>query len=340
MKRNNALDIAKGIGMYLVILAHTCSKSNVVNLIYLFHMPLFFFVSGMITYYSNKEIAFKDFFKKKIKSLIVPYLFFFIFSFLYWYIIERKIRNQINISALDVFLNIFICKADESLYLHNVVLWFLPCMFVTEMLFYYIIKLKKQKIIFVIAFIIGYILNVNNIILPFCLETSLITIIFMYIGYLYSQKMEKTRRNKIISIILCIISIVGIMLCMHFKQKTNLLNHQYGNLILFFVGSFSGINIILQISDFINKMFVKRISKLLSYFGKSSLIIMLCHEPIKRIILKIISIVFGITVEVLRKNFIYSNIITILILVSMIPIAFIINNYLAIIIGKNNIKVH
>ena len=51
--RENNLDIAKGIGILLVVLAHVL-QSKVETFIYIFHMPFFFFISGMTLYYSYK----------------------------------------------------------------------------------------------------------------------------------------------------------------------------------------------------------------------------------------------------------------------------------------------
>ena len=46
--RDSTIDIAKGIGIFLVVLGHfTVFASPLYHYIYLFHMPLFFFISGM-----------------------------------------------------------------------------------------------------------------------------------------------------------------------------------------------------------------------------------------------------------------------------------------------------
>lgn len=43
--RDTVVDVAKGIGILLVILGHL--KNPIMDFIYAFHMPLFFFISGM-----------------------------------------------------------------------------------------------------------------------------------------------------------------------------------------------------------------------------------------------------------------------------------------------------
>ena len=98
MKRDITIDIAKGIGIILVVLGHVITLKSINSFIYYFHMPLFFFISGEALHYSYKNnITLKDFIKKRAKTILTPYFVFSIICFLYWIIIERKIRNQFDI---------------------------------------------------------------------------------------------------------------------------------------------------------------------------------------------------------------------------------------------------
>lgn len=45
--RDTTVDIAKGLGIFLVVLGHVPIPMWLCTPIYLFHMPLFFFLSGM-----------------------------------------------------------------------------------------------------------------------------------------------------------------------------------------------------------------------------------------------------------------------------------------------------
>lgn len=47
-KRNSYIDIAKGLGMLLVIWGHIKQGGLSVDFTYSFHMPFFFFLSGML----------------------------------------------------------------------------------------------------------------------------------------------------------------------------------------------------------------------------------------------------------------------------------------------------
>lgn len=79
-QRIHWIDIAKGIGIILVSFGHIRNGDGQsvwlpaldtpINIIYLFHMPLFFFLGGL-TVSSRRQ--FPDFLKVKAKTLLIPY---------------------------------------------------------------------------------------------------------------------------------------------------------------------------------------------------------------------------------------------------------------------------
>ncbi|MBE6837413.1 MAG: hypothetical protein E7509_05435 [Ruminococcus sp.] len=71
--RNSQIDIIKGIGIILMVGGH-CGMPFT-HFIYLFHMPLFFLMSGYL-WKDPKEYSFSssfDFLKRKLKGLLLPY---------------------------------------------------------------------------------------------------------------------------------------------------------------------------------------------------------------------------------------------------------------------------
>lgn len=53
--RNVSLDFAKGIGMILVVYAHIVFFEPMLTIVYSFHMPLFFVISGIL--FNEKNIT-------------------------------------------------------------------------------------------------------------------------------------------------------------------------------------------------------------------------------------------------------------------------------------------
>ena len=66
-------DIAKGIGIVLVVWGHSSLPFEFRKWVYSFHMPLFFILSGY--FYKSQKYGFTDFFLRKLRTLIIPYFF-------------------------------------------------------------------------------------------------------------------------------------------------------------------------------------------------------------------------------------------------------------------------
>lgn len=72
LKRESYLDIAKGLGIIMVILGHI-EIGFATKWLYSFHLPLFFFVSGICFHYKEN---FFHYLKKKVKRCLIPYFVF------------------------------------------------------------------------------------------------------------------------------------------------------------------------------------------------------------------------------------------------------------------------
>lgn len=87
MRRNEAIDIAKGLGIFLVVIGHTISPvsagnvfwTNVYQILYTFHMPLFFFLSGAVSSLIRGENK-CQLIKSRIIRLMLPY---FVWAIIY-----------------------------------------------------------------------------------------------------------------------------------------------------------------------------------------------------------------------------------------------------------------
>ena len=62
-KRINWIDVAKGIGIFIIVLGHVLKTGFLRQLIFSFHVPFFFLLSG-VTLNTNQK--FLNFVKKKI----------------------------------------------------------------------------------------------------------------------------------------------------------------------------------------------------------------------------------------------------------------------------------
>ena len=340
-KRNIQLDIMKGIGILLVIVGHISQNKTLNTWIYSFHIPLFFFVSGIIYYMAN-VCGSKEFLVRKYKSLLIPYLVFSTLSFIYWCFIERYLRGSSE-SVMHQFIEIFLSQGGDSNHEFNVALWFLPCLFVMEILFDFIRRRfndKKYIMSFlVICSIVGFIFSQYiPIRLPFSIDTMFVAIPFYGIGFLIAPFFNSI--NYFINDNKTIISIVFILLSLgvlFFYKGNNFNNNNYSNYILLYIVSFIGIILIIIFSNIINK------NRILLYLGSNTLILMCIHEPLKRIVLIIVSKITNINTDVLRSNIFLIILLSVLLILIMYPFINIIKIYMPFMIGKfkskKNLKV-
>lgn len=146
-KRIAWVDHAKAIGIVLVVLGHTWGLSTLtMNLIYSFHMPLFFFLSGFLLKerYLNKN--FWEYLARLVRSLVIPYVCFWLISYIYWLLTHALTLDPTKYYGLT-FWQLFTGflygtgDLDHTLYIINVDLWFFTCLFSTTLLFYIVYRL-------------------------------------------------------------------------------------------------------------------------------------------------------------------------------------------------------
>lgn len=82
--RYDWLDLAKGIGIVLVVMGHTLFPLH--SAIDVFHMPLFFILAGLTLKVSSMD----TFLLKKIDSIFIPYIFFCIVSVPISYLVPHE----------------------------------------------------------------------------------------------------------------------------------------------------------------------------------------------------------------------------------------------------------
>ena len=111
-KRIEWIDIAKGIGIILVVLGHCLRDDMRINssfidflyqLIYSFHMGLFFSISGYL-YGSKRKQNSKNYLRMQLKKLIIPWL---VYSAIIYIIVMfvnfiPQISNMLKGSSLEL----------------------------------------------------------------------------------------------------------------------------------------------------------------------------------------------------------------------------------------------
>lgn len=261
-ERDKSIDIAKGIGIILVVYAHLVCPIK--QEIYLFHMPLFFLLSG---YFFSAKNTVKNFLLKKTRSLLLPFLLFYILSNIYIYILEN---NHISLKSYIYEMPYFLSP--------NGSLWFLLSLFEIFVIHFLVEKYIHSRVLkFVIACVItfaGYLCAMNKI-FCFYLPQACLGYIFFYLGS--QMRQYNILHIRIISYVVIgsIISYcLGIILKVHTDISPLVIDRTY---ILFFLPALGGSLLTIYFSKILA---TKRHTNWLAYLGKNSLLIMCIHMPL------------------------------------------------------------
>jgi len=118
--RNVAFDVAKGIGILLVVLGHLMSRNNTANkVIFAFHMPLFFVLSGAFVG-KYLHLDWKGFSRRLAEKIIYPYVFFSLLGLTTSWMCHSECLTSRSFALRALKLSVMGCP-----YLCNCSLWFL-----------------------------------------------------------------------------------------------------------------------------------------------------------------------------------------------------------------------
>ena len=259
------LDLAKGIGILLVVLGHGMFPNHF--LIDSFHMPMFFILSGITFTPPNKlnTSNTKEWMLKKIERIFVPYIFFAIVSG----VIEVAV-GRVNPSSP-----------------FNSPLWFLQTLFCSLLIYYIANMFMSNRRINVMCVCIAvsayYIYKYTHIasVLSFAIYRALIAMVFIHIGTLLSNYYKKEQRRTS-ALIISMVAVWVFMLCLYVSGR-------YYNVIglNFHSGSIFAYNIwlpwLLAISGSVSVLYISKLIKSvkpLNWMGINSLVIMCVHFPL------------------------------------------------------------
>jgi acyltransferase len=327
------VDIAKGIGIILVIVGHTSIEfSWLGKFIYSFHMPLFFFLSGYFASH-GQYATIAAFIKRKSSALLIPYFIFAFISYLY-FLFRYQYGDPAyfkDISVYQEFFGIFYSSGTTEWMDFNLPLWFLTCLFIVEALFFFIGKVFHKKsyimLVLMICSVIGYLDGVfHPYKLPWGIDVALTAVVFYGIGNLSRTPVtfliSKALPVKFL-LVFCLFS-VNVL----FLTTVNLNSKIHGHYFDFYIAALSGIACCILLSSLIH-------SRMLIFFGKNTLILLALHMPFLNLVAKLTSY-FGIAQHSYAKE-VMNVIVTLLVLV---PVIYSINKYTPFILGKKMKRTH
>lgn len=280
-KRLEYIDLAKGVGIFFIVALHIGALPVWLPKLSAAWVPLFFILSGM---FFKPEERMGQMIIKKINTILIPFLFFYIASYLIFYLVNGLVPGLLRTDAKGI---------QDLLYQEgyfNGPIWFLLSLFWDFIILWGIFKVFSTTIIRILVVavigVIGIVLGLNHVFVPLKIAQSFTALPFMYIGYEVRKQglMKKVKRKAslIVSVLLFLVSV-----CLAYWFGPCHLEPSTNN----FVGNISFTLLIILSFSFATIFICKAIAyiPLLNYFGRYSLIPLCTHHLIYRPIMLISS---------------------------------------------------
>lgn len=293
------VDLAKGLGIILVIIGHCVYLGHFVhNWIFSFHMPLFFILSGL--FFKKDDPV--HLIRKKYRQLIVPFIVFCAIGTAFTLVIPecRKV-------SLEEILGDIYSGYPNSINVSSI--WFLVCLFIVYILFNEIAVLsEKSKILayglLVMIVLFGFALGKAPELLsglprgrlPMSIDCACVAILFFAVGYMFKRHIfdgiKAIETRSIFFHLVCIAFALIISVAVTFANGTvNLKSLIYNNEILYIIGSISGFSFIALVSTLMIR--TNAVVSPVRWFGENSLKIMGVQAIVVRLYVLLLSKLIG-----------------------------------------------
>lgn len=302
-KRIGYLDVAKGIGIVCVIIGHM-GIEKIMEFVNLFHMPLFFLISG---YLLNMNQDLHAYMKKKVRQLLIPYGFtcigICILSMLkswvlaggeqIWRVLLKSIVSSIYGAGADYNLPWGIEEIGA--------IWFLLAL-IWALFIVKCFASREGGYIWILS--IAYISYVTSryIWLPFSVQAGGMVCVFVYVGYLIRRNQEKMEEKEFVTNYF-LLGFGIFLVWFEYKFELNMVvaTNGYSDVLFNMISAVIICYVIVYIANFLDKK-SRGLRKIFIFLGENSLSILCFHLieinmlPWNRIygVLDVFSIVKGV----------------------------------------------
>jgi fucose 4-O-acetylase-like acetyltransferase len=276
-EKYNWILIAKGIGIILVVVGHFCPDSSprywteLKDIIYTFHMPLFFILSGFL--YEHGKYAYSDLIHRKIKRLLFPFASIACLFLIIKLVASRYIYLEHPIS-LQSITALFTAAPNSYMPL----LWFIHSLFFIFIIYPLLRRYLNNSLVLVFLITINTIFGSGYLILG----KAIANMPFFVIGVIFREN-RKIRRMLFRSNIYCSTTFLILLLTIYpirYLSVVDYINrhpdfiYNYPAVVFFgLVGSL----FIINLSRSICELSKGNIKKLLLQIGYYSMTIYLLH---------------------------------------------------------------
>ncbi len=274
------IDITRGIAILCIVLGHL-GNSQINRIVFTFHVPIFFFITG---YFINNKLMIRDFIKYKVKTLLIPYVctcivIIFLGGLEYFIFYgagdaKKAMLGWVYASvygAGDAYVEPFYIKAIGAI-------WFLWAIFWGSIFLRGLLNVKTgtRILLVLVLFFIGS-WSRKLFWFPLSIQAGCCATLFVYLGYLL--KNIKKQLKELTIEVKTVLSILALAVWFSFIKNFQsfwLVHCDIGRGVIDIIGCICGCYIVVLIAKYIEKHTIY-LSNSLSFFGRYSLFMLCIH---------------------------------------------------------------
>lgn len=270
-QRLEYIDVFRSLGIIVMVMGHIGFGGEFDHFIHAFHMPMFFFTSGF--FYKRRDCSIGEFVGKKVKSLLIPYIFFGIAHYFASLILDGfSIKPLIYLFTFNT-ISLPIAGA----------LWFLTALFFTD-IFYFLLDRWNVKLLIIPLVLVGsFIDQMLPYPLPWALSASFIGLGLYWFGEM--SKKNEVKIEKLLNMNWWQILVVGVIttILIFINGYINMREGTYAFMPLFWINALLSIYVGVSISKLICRT---GNIKWLTSIGRNSIVYVCLNQLVIRVLYK------------------------------------------------------
>ncbi|MBL8828229.1 MAG: acyltransferase family protein [Planctomycetaceae bacterium] len=246
--RRPFVDNARALGIILVVLGHAWLDSAAVTIIYAFHMPLFFFISGALWKPSVWQDGWRAFVTKQVRTLLVPYLCFGLISWLIMLAARAALDQSTDARpSLVASLTPLAYGAGRSLREINGTLWFFTALMMTNLYYFVLGRVPSRVLQIAIALAVAILAltfrQQHTDVLPWNVDVAAVALVFFVLGQslLGNQQEQHWRPRGLLAALAGIFAAACVAMALNNPDRVDLRSLTVGSTPLFFGGAIAGV---------------------------------------------------------------------------------------------------
>lgn len=313
-KRIDYIDVIKGLTIFGVVWVHTVCPQWLTPLLV---NSIFFFLAGF--FFKRKPL--KNFLSEKVRSLLIPFSFFYLISYPFRILLHYWDNRTLTTFDWGCLFDVFECSARPDYLFVNVPLWFLLCIFVIQILYYFISYLNKWWIAIIALLCLCFKSFFHSIPAPFMMNVAFYYLGFFALGNLvgkpWIEKLKDIRFRKV-SLLISLFLFVALFIPIDALSG-------WWHEMAYHVKLFMVFFILMSVASWLNE---KRWLSLVRFYGENSLTILGVHVLPLIILIRLTNKVFGYCTPMM--GFVQS----IIVMAVMYGVILFCNKYIPFLVGK------